>query len=437
MKFKFSSLSTAAVLLISGCTSMPVLDLSPSDGRIALAPLAPEASEIMQCVGERVARYMKDAPSDQPLLIEVAPFRVRVQSATNRLDMPSEYTSLVEQLLTEGGMKLGFLEGMRPDRVGESDRHSTYTDDQGLRHAVAKIRIAGDVLFADAAVTTAGRGFNGSLFFSNSDGSGSRNDQTSVSALGLTMSAVDPLTRVGGFGFGSEVRMTFDRTNVKDRSVAVSLSIAALGYNNVKKTTHGPHSSLRLGVALQLATVISRTQGIPVAECVQGVAPVVDPVPLMRKLDEFQKRLDKEPEAAARWLNNLRALWGHQAQDPVRLDSNAAASRDEGGFYFISGGNKIRLSDDGAVTGLAQRKLLRNVYEAEFILLWANLWRVPTPVFNAGRAWVQNTNAKYLAEVESQLRRQVAYKRPGRLVTQTRSNANKGPPAKEIVSARQ
>jgi hypothetical protein len=430
MKSKALALSAATALLISGCDSIPVIDLSSSEGRTALAPLAPEAREIMQCVGERVARYMKDAPSDQPLLIEVAPFRVRVQSATNRLDMPSEYTSLVEQLLTEGGMKLGFLEGMRPDRVGEAGRDSTYADDKGLRRAVAKIRIAGDVLFADSAVTTAGRGFNGSMFFANSDGSGSRNDQASVSAIGLTMSAVDPLTRIGGFGFGSEVRMTFDRTHMKDRSIAVSLSTAALGYNNVKKTTYGPHSSLRLGVALQLATVISRTQGIPVAECVEDVAPAVDPVPLVRKLEEFQKRLDAQPEAAARWLNNLRALWGQRAQDPAKLDSNAAASRDERGVYVVHESNKIRPSNDGALAVLAQRKLLRNVYEDEFILLWANLWRVPAPVFNAGRAWVQSTNAKYLADIEERLCKQKKGTRPAACPIPTAgSDGKRAPPA--------
>lgn len=381
------SLAICGATALGGCaTDGLLLNMGSPGPRTEVIPPAPAPEAIMACVGERLSRYRGDGPLEKPLVIEVAPYRNDVPATVQRGDAPSEVTTALEHLITRAGPGLAFKEGWRQARVGEPYRDPA---DRPDGHNMAALRINGSISFVESNAVSQSRSQSFNLFGVSFDFGGSASDGASLASITLTMSAVDPATRTGGMGMGSQVQIMFDRQTTADRSMAASYSVAALGYSNVRKRIYGYGPAVQLGLAIQLAEVISRSQGIPVTECLTPVAPTVDTKPLETKLLAFRRHMALDPTGAAMWLNQLRALHGRFAGNPASLDSSSMLPWD--GAASVN----AAMSADPALKQLAEKGAFETRWEQEMLYLWATLHRVPVATYKTGERWIAQVRAAF------------------------------------------
>lgn len=396
-------LALASVLILAGCGTQPTTTLTAPAPRLQVSQPLPDTRPIWQCLHQRLRRYALDDRHDATAVaVELSPWPVLVA----RAELPSALTNLAEVLITEAGPKLKYVEGMRSLTLGEGTRfvpESHLRAIPGLARAPAVVRLNGSLQFGESAVEAASRGFNLGLFSASRDGSGNLSSQLSTASVTLTAAAVDPATRSGGYGSATSVKVTYLRSESNDGSFAISLNSTALGWNNVKRYTSGPEAAVRLGMTVAMVESLSNATRTPANECLEGVAKTTSTVPLELALDSFRARRAKDPQAAARWLNYSRAYFGAIASDPGSLRNNAsstvngaAVSLAPAGAGIQRGSFKAVLPVDAALARLHAHGAMLDPVEVEFITLYANLWRVPQPVYDAGAAWVRAEQARLI-----------------------------------------
>lgn len=396
-------LSCACLLTLSGCGTQTTTTLSAPAPRLVVSQPLPETRPIWQCFHQRLRRYaLDDRPDANPVAVELSPWPVLI----SRSELPSSLTNLAEVLITEAGPKLKYVEGMRSLTLGEGIRFVSEAQLRaipGLARAPALVRLNGSLQFGEAAVEAASRGFNLGLFGATRDGSGNLSSQLSTASITLTAAAVDPATRSGGYGSASSVKVTYLRSESNDGSFAVSLNSTALGWNNVQRFTSGPEPAARLGMTVTMVESLSNATRTPANECLDSVAKTTSTVPLELALDSFRSRRAKDPQAAARWLNYSRAYFGSISSDPTTLHNNASSTVNGSTVTLAPAsagihraGFKTVLPVDDALAKLHSRGYMLDPVEVEFLTLYANLWRVPQPVYDAGAAWVRSEQARLI-----------------------------------------
>ncbi|HRE87317.1 MAG: hypothetical protein AW09_000832 [Candidatus Accumulibacter phosphatis] len=381
-------LAISMLLALAGCgTLLPPIELASEPPRLAIAPPAPDADKLMACFGRRLARYVDSRPGDAPpVIVEVAGFFNRNPATLQRLELPTDATTLLESLLTSVGPALAFRETRRDAAAERGAPAST-------------LKVKNDIQIVEASARSRGRFFDFSFFKSDYDASTRDGEQSSVAAITLEMSAVAP-DGLGRHGWGAPLRIAFERSQTRESSLAASFSSIALGFNQQTRVVNGYGHALRVGAALQLVSVLSRATMVGANPCVQALIPErADTLPLEIALREFRGVQARSPEGAAFWLNKLRALHGRPARDPLRLD---AASATPAAVLAAVGAD----SDVGRVIArgsLDDRPL--SALEKEFAFLWGSLPEVDAEVFASGFRWID--------AVEVQLRAADLKRRPG------------------------
>lgn len=385
-----------SLLALAGCGTAPTTTLEQPAVRVRATQALPETRPIWQCVHQRLRRYvLDDRPDANPIIIEISPWLVLIA----RSELPSSLTPMAEVLLTEAGPKLKYVEGLRPQTLGEGIRFVSEAQTRqmpGLARAPALLRLNGSLQFGESAVETAMRGFNLGLFSTSRDGSGSISGQLTTASVTLSAAMVDPATRTGGYGSATSVKVNYLRTEGNDGSFAVSFNSTALGWNNVRRSASGPEPAVRMGMTVTMTQGLSHATRTPINECLASVAPTVSSVPLELVLEGFRMRRAKDEAGAARWLNYSRAYYGAIPSEPEALRNNAS-SRINGNTVTLAPaavgitrtGLPAQLPIDEALAVLLARGAVRDTVELEFLSLYANLWRVPQATYDAGAAWVR------------------------------------------------
>jgi hypothetical protein len=267
---------------------------------------------------------------------------------------------MIESLLASIGPSVAYREGWRAD-LGPR------REEQRLAAVPSTIRVKGDIQIVEAALQQLEKGWDIALFNRNSDLSATKTAQASLAALTLEMTAVNQ-SGLGEYGLAAPVRLVFERSTTRERSVAVSFSSAAVGFHDQVRTVYGYGHALRLGAAIQLVTVLSRATRVGANECLRAVAPeALDALPLQNALRQFREVMSKDARAAAFWLNKLRALHGRETSRAFVIDSDATTPEDE----------MTDIEEDSDVGSLARATALDGLpytpHEREFAYLWATL----------------------------------------------------------------